>query len=47
MHRKFGNRWVEYRDPIDLMDRSSNMEIGLCWYQKEPTMSLVMILRII
>ena len=34
MRRKFGNRWVEYRDPIDLMDHPSNMEIGLCWYQK-------------
>ena len=34
MRRKFGNRWVEYRDPIDLMDRPSNVEIGLCWYQK-------------
>ena len=32
MRRKFGNRWVEYRDPIDLMDHPSNMEIGLCWY---------------
>ena len=30
MHRKFGNRWVEYRDPIDLIDCSSNMEIDLC-----------------
>ena len=28
--RKFVNYWVEYRDPIDLMDCSSNMEIGLC-----------------
>ena len=34
MRRKFGNRWVEYKDPIDLMDCSSNMEILLCWYQK-------------
>ena len=25
---------VEYRDPIDLMDRLSNMEVGSCWYQK-------------
>ena len=33
MYRKFGNRWVEYKDPIDLMDRLSNMDIGLCWYQ--------------
>ena len=34
MCREFGNHWVEYRDPIDLMDCSSNMEIGLPWYQK-------------
>ena len=29
---KVGDNWVEYRDPIDLMDCSSNMEIGLFWY---------------
>ena len=23
-----------YRDPINLMDHPSNMEIDLCWYQK-------------
>ena len=34
MHRKFGNHWVEYRDLIDLMDHPSNMDIGLCCYQK-------------
>ena len=34
MCRKFGNHWVEYRDPIDLMDWSSSMEIGVCWYQE-------------
>ena len=34
MRRKFGNHWMDYRDPIDLMDRSSNVKIGLCWYQK-------------
>ena len=34
MHRRFGNRWVEYQDPIDLMYHSSNMEIGLYWYWK-------------
>ena len=28
MHRNFGNRWVEYRDPTTLMDQRSNMEIG-------------------
>ena len=35
MWRKIGNRWVEHRDPINLMDCSSNMEIGLCWCRKE------------
>ena len=25
---------MEYKDPIDMMDHPSNMEIGLCWYQK-------------
>ena len=34
MRRKFGNHWVEYGEPIDLMDHPSKMEIGLCWYQK-------------
>ena len=34
MRKRFGNRWVEYIDPIGLMDRPSNMEIGLCWYGK-------------
>ena len=33
-HRKFGNRWLEERYPVELMDHASNMEIGLCWYQK-------------
>jgi hypothetical protein len=47
MRRKFGNRWVEYRDPFDLMDRPSNVEIGLCWYQKGLTTSGHMILLII
>jgi hypothetical protein len=27
MRRKFGNHWVEYRDPIDLMECPSNMDI--------------------
>ena len=35
MHSKFANHWMEYRDPFDLMDRPSNMEIGLCWYKKK------------
>ena len=30
MCRNFGNHWLEYRDPIDLMDHLSNMDIGLC-----------------
>ena len=34
MRRKFDNRWVEYRDAIDLMDCPSNINIGLCWYKK-------------
>ena len=34
MRRKFANRWVEYREPIDLLERASHMEFGLCWYQK-------------
>jgi hypothetical protein len=34
MRRKFGTCWMWYRDPIDFMDRPSNMEIGLHWYQK-------------
>ena len=34
MRMKFGNCWVEYRGPTDLMDHLSNMKIGLCWYQK-------------
>ena len=32
MHRKFGNHWVEYMDPIDLMDHPSNTEICLRRY---------------
>ena len=35
MHIKFGNYRVDYKNPIDWMDRPSNMEIGLCWYQNE------------
>jgi hypothetical protein len=34
MRGKFGNYWVEYRDPVDLMDHPPNMKIGLCWYHK-------------
>ena len=38
IRRKLVNRWVEkYKDPIDLMDCSSTMEIDLCWYKKKPT----------
>jgi hypothetical protein len=35
MHKKFGDCWVEYRDPIDSMDHPSNMEIGFRWITKE------------
>ena len=34
MCKKLDNHWVEYKDPIDFMDHPSNMQIGLCWYQK-------------
>ena len=34
MCKEFGNNWVEYMDPIHLMDHPSNMGIGLCWYQE-------------
>ena len=30
MCHKFGNRWIEYWQPIDMLDQPSNMEIGLC-----------------
>ena len=33
MRGKFGNRWVEYMNLINLMDHPSNMEIDLYWYQ--------------
>ena len=29
MRSKFDNRWVEYKDPIDLIYYPSNMDIGL------------------
>ena len=35
MHTNFDNHWVEYRDPIHLMNRPPNMEIGFWWYKKE------------
>ena len=34
VRKKFGNHWVECRNPIDLMDCPSNVDIGLCWYEK-------------
>ena len=34
MRRKITNCWVEYRDPIGLLDRPNNVEVGLSWYQK-------------
>ena len=46
VRRIFDNRWVEYRNSIDLMNHPSNMEIGLSWYQREPTISGLMILGI-
>jgi hypothetical protein len=30
---KIANMWVKYIDPIALMNRPSDMEIELCWYQ--------------
>jgi hypothetical protein len=35
MRRKIGSRWIDYRQPIDLLDQPSNMEIRLYWYQNE------------
>ena len=35
MRKKIANKWVEYRELVDLLDRPSQMEIGLCWYQKK------------
>ena len=35
MRRKIDNRWIEYRQPIDFLDRPSNMKIGSCWYQNK------------
>ena len=32
---KIGNRLIEYRQPIDLFDRPSKMEIRLYWYQNK------------
>jgi hypothetical protein len=34
MRKKFGDLWMKYRDPLALLDHPSNMDIGLCWYQK-------------
>lgn len=31
MHTRYGNRWIEYRDPIDLIVHLSNMKVSLCW----------------
>ena len=35
MCHEIGNRWIEYPQLIDFLDRPSNMEIGLCWYQNK------------
>ena len=34
MHKCFGNRWVEYMDPNDLMDHLRLVYVGII---KEPT----------
>ena len=34
MLTNFGNSCVKYSNPIDLMDRQPNTEIGSCWYQQ-------------
>ena len=44
MHRKLGDCWVQYRDPIDMMDCPSNMEIGLRGYQQGTNNNRLMIL---
>jgi hypothetical protein len=28
---------IEYRQPLDLLEQPSIMEIGLCWYQNKNT----------
>ena len=35
MHCTIDDRWIEYRQPIDLWDRPSNKTVGLCWYQNK------------
>ena len=35
MHCKVGNTWIDYQQPIDLLDWLSNMEQGLSWYQNK------------
>ena len=32
MRHKVDNRWIEYRQQIDLLDWPSNMDIALCIY---------------
>lgn len=34
MSNFFGNNYVEYREPTDIVAHSMHMERGLCWYQK-------------
>lgn len=34
MRCKINGRWIEYRNPIDLLDRPSNLEVGFNWYQQ-------------
>ena len=33
VRRKIDNRWIEYRQPIDLLDQPPNLKIGLYHYQ--------------
>ena len=47
MRRKSGNCWMEYREPIDLMNYPSNIGIGLCYCKKKPIISGLTILWII
>ena len=35
MCRKVGNGWIEYRQPIDLLEWPSNIELRVCWYQNK------------
>jgi hypothetical protein len=32
---KIGKGWIEHRQPTDLLNQPSNMEMRLCWYQNK------------